>query len=388
MAKVFEATSLASLHLRNRLVRSATNEAKAGVDGAVTELLTGYLVDLVRGQVGLVISGHAYVSPEGQAGRRQLGIYDDRLLPGLERLTRAVHAEGGVIVAQLAHAGRWGIGTGADAARGPVAAEGTAGRKASAMTEADLAAVVTAFAQAARRARAAGFDGVQIHSAHGYLLSQFLSPWFNQRTDCHGGSLENRARLLVQVYDAVREAVGKAYPVLVKINAEDFVAGGLCAKESLRVCRMLAERGVDAIEMSGGAFNTGGLSFARTGDRLSAEAEGYYIEHARRYKEEIETPLILVGGFLRLATIEKVIQNGLADYAALSRPLICEPQLAKRWASGDHNKAACVSCNQCFGTTLSKEGLFCKVAQRRQMAGNTPSQPAFGFPAKGRKKTG
>lgn len=371
MAKIFEATNLGALHLQNRVVRSATNEAKAGTDGAVTDLLIKYLVDLVRGQVGLLISGHAYVSPEGQAGKRQLGLYDDSLLAGLQRLTGAVHGEGGVIVAQLAHAGRWGIGSGVHAACGPVAGEGTAGRRVEAMTEADIKAVVTAFARAARRARAAGFDGVQIHSAHGYLLSQFLSPWFNQRTDSYGGSLENRARLLVQVYDAVRRAVGNAYPVLVKINAEDFVAGGLSAEESLQVCRMLAERGVDAIEMSGGTFNTGGLSFARTGDRLSAEAEGYYIEHARRYKEEIKTPLILVGGFLRLATIEEVIQTGLADYVALSRPLICEPHLVKRWAGGDHARAACVSCNQCFGTTLSKEGLFCKVAQRRQKAGST-----------------
>ena len=375
MPKVFEQVSLGALCLRNRLVRSATNEAKAGNDGAVTERLIEYLLELVRGQVGLLISGHASVSLEGQASRRQWGIYDDSLLPGLQRLTRAVHNESGVIVAQLAHAGRWGVGSGEHAARGPVAGEGTAGRKVKAMTKADIDAVITAFARAARRARAAGFDGVQIHSAHGYLLSQFLSPWFNQRADHYGGSLENRARLLLQVYDAVREVVGDAYPVLVKINAEDFVAGGLSAEESLRVCRMLAELGVDAIEMSGGTFNTGGLSFARTGDRLSAETEGYYGEQARRYKEKIKTPLILVGGFLRLATIEEVIQTGLADYIALSRPLICEPHLVRRWARGDHARAACVSCNQCFATTLSKEGLFCKVAQRRQGA-NNPNNPA------------
>lgn len=367
MSKAFEKTSLSSLSLKNRIVRSATNEAKAGNDGAVTEHLIEYLADLARGQVGLIISGHAYVSPEGQASRRQLGIYADALLPGLQRLTTAVHAEGGVIVAQLAHAGRWGIGTGGHIARGPMASEeGVAGRRVLAMTGADIDAVVTAFAHAAHRARTAGFDGVQIHSAHGYLLSQFLSPWFNQREDGYGGSLENRARLLLEVYDAVRGSAGADFPVLVKINAEDFVEGGLSAADSVQVCQMLAERGVDAIEMSGGTFNTGGLSFARTGDRLSAEAEGYYCEHARRYKEEIKVPLILVGGFLRLTTIQEVLQTGLADYVALSRPLICEPHLVKRWADGDHARAACVSCNQCFATNLSKGGLFCKLAQRRQ----------------------
>ncbi|NLZ18301.1 MAG: NADH:flavin oxidoreductase [Desulfobulbaceae bacterium] len=367
MPSVFEETRLASMHLKNRVVRSATNEAKAEKNGAVTGLLLEYLVDLVRGQVGLLISGHAYVAEEGQAGRRQLGIYDNSLLPGLQHLTGVVHAEGGVIVAQLAHAGRWGIGTGKHAARGPMASgEGVAGRRVLAMTRADINAVVSAFAHAARRARTAGFDGVQIHSAHGYLLSQFLSPWFNQREDGYGGSLENRARLLLEVYDAVRGSVGADYPVLVKINAEDFVEGGLSAADSVQVCQMLAERGVDAIEMSGGTFNTGGLSFARTGDRLSAEAEGYYCGHARRYKEEIKVPLILVGGFLRLSTIQEVLQTGLADYVALSRPLICEPHLVKRWAEGDHVRAACVSCNQCFATNLSKEGLFCKVTQRRQ----------------------
>ncbi len=367
MPTVFEESTLASLRLKNRVVRSATNEAKAGNDGTVTDHLIEYLLDLVRGQVGLLISGHAYVSPQGQASRRQLGIYDDSLLPGLQRLTAAIHGEDGVIVAQLAHAGRWGIGTGAHAARGPMASEdGTAGRRVEAMDAANIKGVARAFASAAQRARAAGFDGVQIHSAHGYLLSQFLSPWFNQREDQYGGSLENRARFLLEVYDAVRGTVGADYPVLVKLNAEDFVAGGLSAAESLQVCQMLAGRGVDAIEMSGGAFNTGGLSFARTGDRLNAEAEGYYREHARRYKETIKTPLILVGGFLRLSTMEDVLQQGLADYIALSRPLICEPHLVKRWAEGEQSKAACVSCNQCFATTLSKEGLFCKVAQRRQ----------------------
>ncbi|MBW2619176.1 MAG: NADH:flavin oxidoreductase, partial [Deltaproteobacteria bacterium] len=217
MSKLFEATSIKSLTLANRFIRSATYSGLASEDGFVTPELTLVMVGLAKGQVGLIITGHAYVRPEGQAGPRQLGIYDDALVPGLTEMVEAVHGAGGKIVVQLAHAGLAAPSklTGQEAL-GPSAAKGYYPSEPRKLTETQIDELVEAFGQAAGRAKAAGFDGVQVHAAHGYLLSQFLSPAFNQRTDAFGGSVEKRAAFPARVVRAVRQAVGQERPILVK----------------------------------------------------------------------------------------------------------------------------------------------------------------------------
>ncbi|MBI5896083.1 MAG: NADH:flavin oxidoreductase, partial [Desulfobacterales bacterium] len=224
---------------------------------------------------------------------------------------------------------------------------------------------VKAFGDAAQRAVLAGFESVQIHAAHGYLLSQFLSPFCNERKDGYGGPLENRAKLLMQVYEEIRQRVGNAFPVMAKINSEDFLENGFTVAEMVEVCHMLEDRGVDAIEMSGGTFDSGRFLFSRVGTAKSEEREVYYREAAEAYKKEIGVPLILVGGFLSYHIVEEVITTGIADYVALSRPLIREPHLVKRWAGGDRQKASCISCNKCFSTLFMEEALHC-AAEKRQ----------------------
>jgi 2,4-dienoyl-CoA reductase-like NADH-dependent reductase (Old Yellow Enzyme family) len=228
------------------------------------------------------------------------------------------------------------------------------------MTILEIDKVVTAFGEAAARGKRAGFDGVQLHGAHGYLLSQFLSPFFNQRTDRYGGNLENRARLLLEVVQAVRKEVGEGYPLLVKINSEDFVENGLTADESLEVCAMLEKAGVDAIEMSGGTvYASGKYSSLRTGVAKSQESESYYREAAARYKQRIGIPLLLVGGIRSLEAAGSIVHDGVADFISLCRPLISEPDLIGRWKAGDRRPALCISCNGCVGPARKGNGLQC-----------------------------
>jgi 2,4-dienoyl-CoA reductase-like NADH-dependent reductase (Old Yellow Enzyme family) len=229
------------------------------------------------------------------------------------------------------------------------------------MTREDIEEVTAAFADAAVRARKAGFDAVQIHAAHGYLLSQFLSPFFNKRKDEYGSRIENRARLVVQVLRAIRKAVDADFPVFIKLNSEDFLPGGITVEDMLQTATMLEEAGIDAIEMSGGTFLSGKNNPSRQGRPGSGEPEAYYEAAARRYKEKIRVPLILVGGIRTFETAEKLVNEGVTDYIALSRPLIREPDLVNRWKSGDRRPASCLSDSRCFKPAREGQGIFCVV---------------------------
>lgn len=360
MSGLFEATTLNGLVLPNRFVRSATWEGLAAPDGSSTEALVKVSVDLARGGVGLIISGHAYVSAEGRAGEGQLAAHDDELTSGLEAMTAAVHEAGGAITLQIAHAGLRAV-TGRDDVPpvGPSVLETDDGPIGREMTPDDLRAVTQAFAGAAGRAQRAGFDAVQIHAAHGYLLSQFLSPFFNRREDGYGGDISNRARLVVEVLEAVRMAVGPGFPVFIKLNSEDFIPGGLTVDDMLRTAAMLEGAGIDAVEMSGGTYLSGEKKSMRQGSPGPGEPEAYYEAAARRFKEEIRVPLMLVGGIRTFETAERLIAEGVTDYIALSRPLLREPDLVNRWRSGDRRPASCISDNRCFVRGLRGRGVTC-----------------------------
>ncbi len=357
--------------LSNRFVRSATWEGLAGDNGSVTPRLIDTANELVQGDIGLIITGHAFVSPEGRAGKWQLGIYSDDLIPGLAEMTSSVHQLGGKIAAQLAHAG-------AHAAYhlsglkpiGPSVPSGSSEPACQEMTDHDIKAVVDAFAAAALRSKTAGFDAVQIHAAHGYLLSQFLSPYFNKRNDKYGGNIENRARLALEVVKAVYSAVGPAFPVFIKMNSEDFLPGGLTVEEMVETAMMLETQGIDGIEISGGTFLSGKYIPSRPGKRGQGKDEVYYEGAAQRYKGKVRIPLMLVGGIRTLETAERLIAEGLADYLALCRPLIREPGLVNRWKSGDRRPAMCISDNGCFKPGFKGKGVSCVVAAREQATSN------------------
>ncbi len=368
MSGLFESTSIKSMVLENRFVRSATWEGLATDDGAVTPRLVDVQTALARGGIGLIISGHAYVSREGQAGNWQLGVYSDTLIPGLTTMADAVHAVGGTIALQLAHAGSRAAFriTGIEPI-GPSVMETDSGPAGRVMTAEDIEEAAEAFSRAAVRAQTAGFDAVQIHAAHGYLFSQYLSPFFNKRKDGYGGSIENRVRFLIQTLKAIREAVGPKYPVLVKVNSEDFLPGGLTVEDMLSASAILQEAGVDGIEMSGGTFLSGKNVPSRKGKRGPGEPEAYYEAAAGLYKERMSIPLMLVGGIRTIETAERLVASGMADYIALCRPLIREPNLVNRWKSGDERPARCVSDSGCFTPGFEGKGVCCVVEEREKL---------------------
>jgi 2,4-dienoyl-CoA reductase-like NADH-dependent reductase (Old Yellow Enzyme family) len=366
MARLFEKTQIKNLKLANRFIRSATWEGLAREDGACTHELIEIMVELAKSNVGLIITGHAYVSSEGQATVRQLGIDNDGLVEGLNEMTDAVHREGGRIIVQLAHGGlRADPKFTGMTPMGPSTAEGLLESPGREMTVEDIQQVVNAFGQASLRAKEAGFDGVQIHAAHGYLLSQFLSPAFNQRGDDYGGNIENRARLLLEVLRGIRQAVGSSYPVFVKINCEDFLKEGLTREDAIRAGIMLDGAGIDAIEVSGGTLFSGKYTPFRKEITFERE-QAYFRQAAKKMRARIKAPVILVGGIRSYLLAERLVDEGFADYISMSRPYIREPGLIARWQSGDLRKATCISCNGCLGAARSEQGVYCVQDQKTQ----------------------
>ncbi len=370
-AGLFQGTSINGMKLANRFVRSATWEGLADKQGSVTPKLTEMMVELAKGEVGLIITGYAFISPEGQSNPGQMAVYDDRFLAGLRDMAVAVHSAGGRIALQLVHGGcnANSILTGLERV-GPSASQKEGQLSCRSASRSDFETIVSAFAQAAGRAQAAGFDGVQIHAAHGFLLSQFLTPAFNQRTDEYGGTLENRARLLLEVVKGIRQAVGSSYPILVKLNSEDFLDDGLTRAEAIQVAAMLEKASVDAIEFSGGTVaSPAKLMPPRPGKLESPEQEVYYREAAQLYQRDVAIPLMLVGGIRSYEVADALVRDGVADYISMSRPLICEPGLIKRWREGDRRKSECVSDNACFGPGLDGTGIYCVTMAKKRSKG-------------------
>jgi 2,4-dienoyl-CoA reductase-like NADH-dependent reductase (Old Yellow Enzyme family) len=367
MTDLFEPTVLNGMTLANRFVRSATWEGLATAEGFATEGLAKLLVDLARGNVGLIITGHAYVSPEGRAAPGQLGICTDRHVPSLKEMVGKIHDAGGKIAVQLSHGGRYALKFPDVVRLGPSMVESRGKTQCREMTVGEIYRITGQFAEAGRRARAAEFDAVQIHAAHGYLLSEFLSPFFNKRTDAYGGPVRNRARFLLEVVDAVRREVGSAFPILVKLNSQEFLEGGYTVEDMLEVASLLEKASVDAIEMSGGNHVEGifGEFFPARKGKAKGEEGPYYLAEARRYKEKIRVPLMLVGGIRSYEWARRILSEGYADYISLSRPLIREPGLVNRWKSGDTARSACISDNGCFKPALNGEGVFCTVAAQK-----------------------
>ncbi len=347
MPLLFTKQAIGPLVLANRLVRSATAELMADDEGLPTKKLAALYTQLAAGGVGLIITGHLYVHPSGKAHRAMTGIYDDRLVPELRRLTDVVHEKGGKIAAQINHAGAQSSEGSLRTLLAPSDVSAAPPKRAArAMSSDEIMQTIDWFAQAAGRARAAGFDAVQLHAAHGYLGSQFLSPRTNKRRDGWGGDLEGRMRFLQRIAGKVREEVGEAFPVFVKLGVFDEAAGGLTIDDGLRVISELAGVGLDAVEVSGGIASSRGFSIA---DKIRPGAgEAYFRPMAQRAQPRTNLPILLVGGLRSRAVMEDVLSSGDAQFISLSRPLICEPDLPNRLLERRQDEARCISGNRCW----------------------------------------
>jgi len=360
---LFSPIKIGTLLVPNRFIRSATHEFMADEDGTVTPRLAALYRELAAGEIGLLISGHFYVLPEGKASPRQTGIFDDRFIAGLKTLPRAVHDFPTRIFAQLAHAGRqtkMNLIEGTPIAPSAVF-EPTVKLMPREATAADIARIIDSFVEGARRAHEAGFDGVQLHAAHGYLLSAFLSPYTNRRTDEWGGSTEKRVRIVVEIIRTIRDR-HHLFPIIVKLNSDDFLEGGLRPEESIEIARLLEAAGLDGIEVSSGTAEAGkGSMWAG----LRAEAdEGYFVPAAERIKAAVRIPVFGLGGNRTFDVLERFVRDGRVDLISLSRPLIREPHLVRQFRLGEIARSSCISCNKCF----NPRGISCgdlKVQSRR-----------------------
>jgi len=368
VATLFEKTVIKSLEIGNRSVRSATWEGAADSLGSVTDRVVEIYDNLARGDIGLIVTGFQYVMTNGVAISSQVGNYSEAQLPGLTRLAATAHSHGAKIMAQLVHAGSK-ADSGLFPGEGDICAPSAipdpwSGRTPREMTCGEITTLVEAYAGAAARAQRAGFDGIQLHGAHGYGINQFLSGACNRRTDRYGGEIGNRYRFLGEVLEAVKGGVGRDYPIFIKLSGNDFYQGGLTPEESLRVGQRLAEDGADCIEVSAGSkASVNGMVPSRT-NILREEDEAYLSGLSGWFRGAIRIPVITVGGIRSPRVIEMILSQGVADYVALSRPFIREPDLISRWRSGDLRKSACVSCNGCYETGLQGLGISCKLEKR------------------------
>jgi 2,4-dienoyl-CoA reductase-like NADH-dependent reductase (Old Yellow Enzyme family) len=333
--------------------------------GAVTDQYLALYEELARNDVGLIFTGHLNVATRGRYAPRQTGIYANDLVPGLRRVTDAVHRHGGKILAQVAHAGSQSRIEGGTPPLAPSAVPNAlTGRDVPAASEDEIADAVQAFAAGARRAVEAGFDGVHIHAANGYLISEFSSPTANRRTDAWGGTPEKRDRFILEVAGAVRAAVPADMPVTLKLGMVDATPGGLGLAESVpRARRLVEEAGLDGLEISCGVMELATDSvrpYVAVDRRRAAEdllvhrlfsdpvAEAYWLPWARAVRAAVDTTIVLVGGMRTTQTMAGLVRDGEVDFVALARPFIREPDLVRQIANGRTGRVDCTSCNICL----------------------------------------
>ena len=356
MSLLFSPAKIGSLEIPNHIIRSATAESMASdLDGSPGEQLKSLWVALAKGGTGLIITGHMYVHPSGKCHPEMTGIYSDELIPSLKECVDAVHAAGGKIAVQINHGGmQCDKGTVSETIAPSALDEDFLEQPAREISADEIEMLIAAYGQAARRAKEAGFDAVQIHSAHGYLISQFNSPYTNRRTDKWGGGLQGRTRFLREVTGSVREQVGEAYPVFIKFGMEDGLEGGLTAEAGTDVIALMAEMGLDAIEISGGVE----ANSVRKGIR-DASREAYFRPLVQLARGKTDLPLIMVGGMRSKGVMEEVLASGDADFIAMCRPLINEPGFPNLMKSGVQETSGCISSSNCWSETFG-EGIACK----------------------------
>lgn len=331
MKRVFEEVNANGLKLKNRLVRSATWEGLGEPDGSLPEEVYEIYEELAKGGVGAIITGFTSVSADDFYFNGMMRLSSDALIPQYKRLTDIIHKENCPVIAQLALGAFYRVYDG----------ETYEQTEPDEMTKDEIRQVIRIFGEAARRAKEAGFDGVQIHAAHFFFLSRFISPAVNHRTDEYGGSTENRSRILTEILHEIRKEAPGLH-VTVKINSSDFTRGGLMPEESLKICRMLADKGIDSIEVSGNGTSVGGIR-----PHIN---EAYFKKFAAKLADTIDIPVILVGGLRSIEEMQVVLNDTRIELLSLSRPLLREPELPKMLESGECSESKCVSCNACYSS--------------------------------------
>jgi 2,4-dienoyl-CoA reductase-like NADH-dependent reductase (Old Yellow Enzyme family) len=383
--KVFEPFQLAGITFPNRIIRSATYEGMSDNDGKPTEELLKKYIALAKGGVGGIITGYIGVNEQGGSGLNMALLNSKENIKAYQKLTEKMHELGTPIIAQLNHCGGQ---TKEELTGMPVVAPSKiSDYKAKEMTKAQILEVIEAFVQAIKDAKVAGFDGVQLHLAHGYLLSEFVSPRMNRRTDEWGGNTENRFRIVKTIVEKARKEVGN-YPIIVKINGYETLKNGMSVNESVKIAKLLEQAGCDGIEVSNGTVKAGLATMRGSvpwkmivaqNDKLNkmprfvksiigTVAEKtfpqpqpkslYNLDAAIAIKNAVNIPVIVVGGITNINEVESIINQNKGDLVSMSRPFILEADLVNKFKTGRQTHAKCIQCNFCI-IGLEKAPLKC-----------------------------
>ena len=389
---LFSRTDISGIEVKNRIIRSATHDGLADENGAPNDKLIAKYEHLAKNEVGCIITGYAAVSRNGVSPYpRMLKIYDDSVIDGYKALTDAVHRQGTPIVLQIAHCGRQTSSKviGAQKVAPSDVFHAFYPDKAKELTDSEIYGIIDDFVAASVRAEKAGFDAVQLHGGHGYLLHDFLSPYGNRRKDGWGGSLENRCKAVELIIKGIKSATN--LPVWIKISAEDNRKDGMNIQSSVEICKRLEEAGCDAIEVSCGTVQDGMntmrsehlpmdavfryrepcASFPKLLNKIALPAanlinplirqpkplENFNVENAAIIKKNVSVPVIVVGGIHKVCDMQKILSDGKADFVSMCRPFICEPDLAAKLKNGQP-EAKCIMCNYC-GLVIEKEPVRC-----------------------------
>jgi 2,4-dienoyl-CoA reductase-like NADH-dependent reductase (Old Yellow Enzyme family) len=342
MPNLFDPMEIKKLRLPNRFIRSATFD-NLGREGTVTDAQLKLYDVLSKGEIGLIISGGLYPTRDGMGTGGQLSAETDDAIPSLRKLVRAVHANGCRIAGQILHCGfrSHPAVTGFQPVGPSAIIDPETGNQVRGLTTEEIYEMAGAYVEAARRILEAGFDAVQLHAAHGWFLSAFLSPVMNRREDEWGGSLENRARFLRLICQGIREMAGPDFPLLLKLGLKDYHPEGKTLTEGIAVARLLENDGVDAIEVSEGIEEKWGHHIRK--DALHP----YYLEECRQARPHLIKPVILVGGMRQFADMQAILDDNIADAVSLCRPFIQDPHLVGRFRKGEIRDSVCDSCNAC-----------------------------------------
>ncbi|MHB1418973.1 MAG: NADH:flavin oxidoreductase [Bacillota bacterium] len=324
MAFLMQPLKVGELLLKNRLVMPPMATAKAEPDGKVSKAILDYYSEKSKGgYISLVIIEHSFIEQRGKASHQQLSVADDNMVDGLRKLAKVIQANGSKTIMQLNHAGSAASEevTGSTPIAPSAVPNPRKGDTPRELSQQEIDHIVQAFHNAACRTKEAGFDGVEIHSAHGYLLSQFFSPLTNKRTDEYGGSIPNRIRLHLQVIEAVRAAVGEDFPIFLRLGASDFMDGGIKIEDSQIAAQEFAKAGVSVLDISGGfsGYTVPGLS-----------GQGFFAPLTEAIKKVVSIPVILTGGITEIQAAEKLLKEGKADLIGVGRAILKDSQWAEQ----------------------------------------------------------
>lgn len=342
---LFSPVRINTIELKNRAVMPPMATGFGNRDSTVSDRLVRYLERRAQGGVGLVITEVCAVDPRGKGFPSEIGVWSDEFIPGLSRIPEAIHRAGGRVALQLHHAGRETVRSfiGADPEAPSPLPSAILNQPCVEMTVERIGEVTKAFAEGARRAREAGFDAVELHGAHGYLLCQFLSPFSNVRTDAYGGSEENRARFVLDIIRAVRAGVGKDFPVLIRVSSDELIKEGYDLNFMKRLAPKLADAGVDAIHASLGVYSTPGTLSIASADM----EEGFNLFRAREIRGVAGVPVIGVGRITDPRAADEALARGDADLISMGRQLLADPDTIAKAERGDLDDIRlCLSCNQ------------------------------------------